>query len=468
MGGMEPEPRVSDPDAERRGDRVADAAGRGVAAGTRGMIAAGRGAGRGISSAVRLGRRAARAEGAGDTGLSRLIELHAVNAAGDAAVAISLAGTIFFAHPGGAKGPVLLFLVLTMLPFAVVAPLLGPFLDRFSHGRRWAIGFTMAFRAFMCWMMADAVASGSTVTLELTALGCLIASRAYGTARPATVPRLLPPDQTLVKANSRFGIAGVVGGAVSAPLAGIAASFGAQWSLRYAFVVFVGATILAILLPAAADSNAGEQKVGRREKFRMPSTIVFALRLNVAMRFVAGFQMIFMAFVLTQHPFASWGHRNTTILLGLVIGAASLGNIIGIGLSSILRRINPAVVVVVGLVAEVAASVCAAMFYGLVSSVMFGLTIGIAGAMGGLGLDATIQRDVPEHYRTSAFARSGTVQQIAWVFGGLAGVALPTNHPVLGLWAMAVSIAAWTVFVLIGPRTTTGGGPSANYPATNP
>lgn len=457
---MEPETETPEDGIDRRGDRVADAAGRGVSAGTRGVIAAGRGAGRGVTSAVRLARRAARAEGAGDSGLSRLIELHAFNAAGDAAVAISLAGTIFFADPGGAKGPVLLFLALTMLPFAVVAPLLGPFLDRFSHGRRWAIGFTMTFRAFMCWMMADAVASDSDL-LYPTALGCLIASKAYGIARPATVPRLLPVDQTLVKANSRISLAGIVGAGISAPLAGLAATVGPQWSLRYAFVVFIGATILAILLPAEADSTAGERPIGRREKFRMPASIVFALRCNVGLRFLVGFLTIFMAFVLTQHPFESWGDRNTTILLGLVIGSASLGNIVGISLSSILKRLNPAVVVVVGLIADVAAAICAALFYGLIASIALGLTIGVAASMGKLGLDATIQRDVPENYRTSAFARSETVLQLSWVFGGLVGVALPTDHPVIGLVVMASIITGWTLFVLVGRRSLGAPKPAA-------
>ena len=106
-------------------------------------------------------RRAARAEGADESGLSRLIEMHAFNTAGDAAVAIALAGTLFFQVPTGeARGQVALFLGLTMLPFAIVAPLIGPFLDRFSHGRRWAIGATMALRAFLCWVLADAVSPG--------------------------------------------------------------------------------------------------------------------------------------------------------------------------------------------------------------------------------------------------------------------------------------------------------------------
>ena len=75
-------------------------------------------------------------------------------------MAISLAGTLFFQVPTDqARGQVALFLGLTMLPFAIVAPLIGPFLDRFSHGRRWAIGATMALRGFLCWVLADAVAT---------------------------------------------------------------------------------------------------------------------------------------------------------------------------------------------------------------------------------------------------------------------------------------------------------------------
>ena len=59
-------------------------------------------------------RRAAAAEGADSSGLARLIELGALNAAADAAVAISLAGTLFFQVPTGeARGQVSLFLGLT-------------------------------------------------------------------------------------------------------------------------------------------------------------------------------------------------------------------------------------------------------------------------------------------------------------------------------------------------------------------
>jgi MFS family permease len=455
MDDMATDPESSDP---RRSDRVAEAAGRGVSASAKGVLAASRATGRGFSSVFQFARRAARAEGAGDSGLSRLIELHAFNAAGDAAIAISLAGTLFFANPGEARGQVALFLGLTMLPFAVVAPLIGPFLDRFSHGRRWAIGATMAIRAFLVWLMADAVASQS-VLMYPTALGCLVASKAYGVTRAATVPRLLPRELTLVKANSRISLAGVVGAALSAPLAGLASTFGSQWTLRYAFVVFAGATILAILLPAQADASAGEQDVslrGRRQKLQMPGDVVFALRCNAGLRMVSGFLTMYMAFLLRQHPLPGWEHR-ATLLMGLVIGAAGLGNTLGIAVSSILRRVNPMIVVVAALVADAGIAVFAALFYGLVAAIALGLTAGVTQGMGKLSLDATIQRDVPESHRTSAFARSETLLQLSWVIGGFIGIAVPLEIggnvvPRLGLGLLAGLTVGWTLLVLVRRR----------------
>jgi MFS family permease len=103
-------------------------------------------------------------------------------------LAISLAGTLFFKVPADqARGQVSLFLGLTMLPFAIVAPLIGPFLDRFSHGRRWAIGATMAIRAFLAWVLAGAVVHQSAMLFP-AALGCLVASKAYNVTRAAAPP----------------------------------------------------------------------------------------------------------------------------------------------------------------------------------------------------------------------------------------------------------------------------------------
>ena len=415
-------------------------------------------------------RRATRAEGAGESGLSRLIELHSFNAAGDAAVAISLAGTLFFQVPTGeARGQVALFLALTMLPFAIVAPLIGPFLDRFSHGRRWAIGATMAIRGFLCWVLATAVATDSR-WLFPAALGCLVASKAYGVTRAAAVPRLLPPSLTLVKANARVSLAGVVGAAVSAPIAVLASTAGPEWSLRYGFLLFVVATILAIRLPARVDSSLGEGTLvlmpaprdrrepaaddptgRRRPRVLIPTAVAFALKANCGPRWLSGFLTMFMAFLLREAPIGDW---RPEVLLALVIGAAGLGNTLGITLGSLLKRIDPAATVVLALVADAVVVLVAALFYGLVPLVALGLTAGLAQALAKLSLDSTIQRDVPERTQASAFARSDTTLQLAWVVGGFVGIAMPLM-PRLGMGIACGVLAVWAIYVLVGrPRRT--------------
>jgi MFS family permease len=409
----------------------------------------------------RQARRATRAEGAGDSGLSRLIELHAFNGAGDAALAISLAGTLFFQVPTDqARGQVALFLGLTMLPFAIVAPLIGPVLDRFSHGRRWAIGATMALRAFLCWVLADAVGGGDSVALFPAALGCLVASKAYGVTRAAAVPRLLPERLTLVKANSRISLASVAGAAVSGPLAVGASRFGPEWSLRYAFLLFIAGTVLAVLLPGRVDSSAGEDKasmdpLGRQRPRRpqLPHPVRIALRANTGMRVLSGFLLMFMAFLLRDKPLPGWEDR-PELLLGLVIGSAGLGSTVGIALGSVLRRIRPEVTVVATLLADAAAAVVVTLFYGLATAVLLGLTAGLAQSLGKLSLDALIQRDIPESRRSATFARSETLLQLSWVVGGLIGIALPLV-PQLGLGVAAAILVAWSMWTVAGTRSRT-------------
>lgn len=425
----------------------------------RGLGSVARGTGRFSRFAFRSAHRAAGAEGANATGLDRLIELGALNAAGDAAVAISLAGTLFFQVPTAeARGQVALFLGLTMLPFAIVAPLIGPMLDRFGHGRRWAIGSTMALRAFLAWALANA--GSDSPWLFAAALGVLVASKAYNVTRAAAVPRLLPEGLTLVTANARTSMAGVVGVVVSAPLAALAGVFGSAWSLRYASLVFVVATIMAIRLPSRVDSAHGEERIhyltgeradaeptGRtpRVRLRIPASTAFALRANCGPRWLSGFLTLFMAFLLREHPI---GDHSTEFSLAVMIGAAGVGNMTGIAVGSLLKRVNPSVVLVVSLLADVAAASFAALVYGLFSLALLGFTAGLAQCLSKLALDSTIQRDVPERVRTSALARSDTTLQLAWVIGGFVGIALPLE-PRLGMSVAAVTILAWALFVLL-------------------
>ena len=474
MTDQRPEDAPEAPTGARpRGER-ARTMGRGLRVGARATARGAAGAARVTSRAsrftVRQAQRASEAEGAGESGLSRLIQMHFFNTAGDTAVAISLAGSLFFQVPSGeARGQVALFLALTMLPFAIVAPLLGPFLDRFAHGRRWAIGATMALRAFLCWGLATSV-SGDSPWLFAAALGVLVSSKAYGVTRAAAVPRLLPRDFTLVRANGRVSMAGTVGATVSAPLAALCSLAGPEWSLRFAFALFVIATVCAIRLPEKVDSSAGEQELvllgpvsattgKNRMRVRIPPAVAFALRANCGPRWLSGFLLMFMAFLLRENPPDS-GLR-AEILIGLVIGAAGAGNALGILLASLLKRIDPGVTVVLALVTVAGSTLVCALFYGVLTLVLLGLTAGLAQSLAKFCLDASIQRDVPARVQASAFARSDTTLQLAWVIGGFVGIALPLDPARLGLGVAVAVLTAWAVFVLASrPRSSPAVGPA--------
>jgi MFS family permease len=73
----------------------------------------------------------------------------------DAAVAVALANTLFFAAATAeSKTNVALYLIITVAPFAVVAPVIGPLLDRLQRGRRAALAVSFAGRAVLAVVMA--------------------------------------------------------------------------------------------------------------------------------------------------------------------------------------------------------------------------------------------------------------------------------------------------------------------------
>ncbi len=163
---------------------------------------------------------ASKADGADESGLTALIWNQVLSYGTDAMVVVALAGTVFFGASANAqRGNVLLYLLITMAPFAVVAPVIGPVLDRFQHGRRWTMAGTGAGRATLALVMATH--PSDLLILYPCALGSLVMSKAYSVLRAAAAPRLVPPGLTLTEVNARLSIFGlgstmVLGGLVGA------------------------------------------------------------------------------------------------------------------------------------------------------------------------------------------------------------------------------------------------------------
>ncbi|EST25075.1 membrane protein [Streptomyces niveus NCIMB 11891] len=401
-------------------------------------------------------RKATHAHGAGESGLGRLIELHAVNGAGDVMITVALASTVFFSVPTDeARGRVALYLAVTMAPFTLLAPVIGPLLDRLPHGRRAAMAGAMLTRALLALTMSGAVATGG-LELYPAALGVLVASKAYGVVRSAVVPRLLPPKFPLVRANSRVTLAGLLATGAAAPIGAGLHQIGPQWPLYGAFVIFIAGTFLAFTMPPKVDSAKGERRmqlVGRAGKKRQrPSlrsvgpSVFNGLQANAAHRALSGFLTFFLAFLLREHPLAG---QSAAVSLAIVGVSAGAGNAIGTAVGAWLKARAPELIIVTVLTLALTAAVLAAVFFGGLMVAVLGTVAGFSQALSKLSLDACIQRDVPEEVRTSAFARSETLLQMSWVVGGAIGIALPLNG-VLGMSVAAGLVATGALFSVRG------------------
>jgi MFS family permease len=464
----------------------------------RGARRAGSGAARGTTRVV---HRMTRASGAGRTGLSSLIELTAAASAGDAFVAVALAGTLFFsASLNEARGKVALALLVTMAPFAILAPLIGPMLDRVRQGRRFLLAGTLLARGLLCWGMSGAVLHNDTITLLPAAFGVLVLQKAFGVTRSAITPRLLPNEITLVTANARSGMASLIATTVAAlSAAGIdviagGGIGGAAWVLRAGTVVYLAATALSFTVPDHVDvpaptvdtvplgpagtmpmpggspgaghrAGSGERRPGGppsdagtraangarwRTLRRVGPVVGEAMRANATLRAFSGFMIFFLAFLLRIQHFR--GVNDKAALAGM-IAAAAIGGFLGTALGSALRARRPHLIMFGMIAATIVITAVSAALYGLWAALAVSLAAAFAQVLGKLALDATVQHEIGEEIRSSTFAASETLHQLSWVAGGLAGLAMSfTSSGVAGLTVAAVGLTVSFCLLLLQRR----------------
>ena len=374
-------------------------------------------------------RRAAQAHGAGDSGLSALLSVHALHAAGDAMVAVALAGSLFFSVPiGQARGRLALYLLLTLLPFSFLIPVAGPLLDRLRHGRRVVLAVATGGRGLLTWVMAGA--TGSLLLYPL-ALAVLVLSRAYGVARSAAVPRVRPDGMALVQANARLNVAAVGSSSLAALVgAGIGAGLGSRWVLYAASLLLLAGAVLALRLPGSVDEPSPDRR-SRAVRFRIRDVgrdVLGPLGGAVALRGVGGLLTIFLAFVLRAHGASAYA-------VGAIVGAAAAGQLVGTLVAARVRRLSGAALArlspVVGLVACVAATTHPR---GVLPAVAAGV-LGLVSSTSKFALDSALQTHVATVAVSRAFARSETALQAAWALGAAIGLLLPADRG----WGFAVA-----------------------------
>lgn len=377
----------------------------------------------------------------------RLARAHVLVIASDALVAVALAGSLFFSIPTGeARGRVALYLLLTMAPFAVVAPLIGPMLDRLRGGRRAMVIGTAVARTVVCLFMVGDVDS---LLLFPEAFVILVLSKTYHVAKSALVPTVVNDDQELVLANSRLQLLSGIGG-VLAGLPGLALNewVGAEATLVAAAAVSAVAGLAAIRLPT--EPVAAEPAGAAEEAELQSSGIVLGASAMGLLRGVVGFVTFLLAFdlrgggddgpipvglafgraVRVAAGFDASGTGSAagapTWHFGVVLGMSVIGGVIGAVAAPYLRRLlDEERMLLAALVGTAGAALLAALRGSLFGAGLVAVAVALAATVGKQAFDAIVQRDAPDANRGRSFAQFETRFQLIWVVGGFLPVIVP-------------------------------------------
>jgi hypothetical protein len=404
------------------------------------------------------------------TAFGRLALVHVVMMAGDTLVTVSLAGSLFFSvSPTEAKGRVLLYLLLTIAPFAVVSPVLGPLIDRSANGRRILVALSASCRAVLCWMMSEHL---NSLWLFPMAFLVLISSKLYVVTRGALVPEMARTDQLREHStsvggagwpsaatqqekgfsgfNAQLTLLGTISGLLAGSIgAGMLKGIGAPSVLIAASFVFIGATIASLRLQKppkeVRDEVAGLTQAERDRNALNPLgdiEVAWGLTAAALMRFTVGFATFLLAFGLRREN-AGLGY------FAFALAMSALGSLVGLGIVTRVRNNVPeSTLLALSLLATGVGAGVAASHPTLNAQVVLAGWLGLCAAVAQPTFDAITQRNVAPGAQGRTFARFAVRQQLLWVVGALIPVAITLRFSVGDTLLSVLMIGAGLVYGL--------------------
>ncbi len=379
----------------------------------------------------------------------RLARVHALSAAGDAMIAVALADSLFFSvEAGAARSSVLLYLFLTLTPFALVVPLIGPAVDRAPGGRRLLIVLLNAGRALTAFFMIGNVDSRLLFPL---AFAVLVLGKGYAVAKASIVPATVRSEHELVNRNSRLavlsGVASLVGGV---PAWLIQRYAGSDWVMGVATAVFLGSCALAFRLPQAevAPRTSPEPAGSVTTKIKG-----FGIRLaasgTAVLRGVLGFMTFLVAF----------GLRDDALWQVYLVGAFAMIGTLGGSAAAARMREGAGEESILQMMLFVPAVVCLLAIWdgGLKGAIAVALVVGLAAAAGKVAFDSVVQRDAPNADYGRSFGRFETRFQLSWVVGSALAV-IPMSLRI-GFILITLALSAGAILHLIGAKNVRRGKP---------
>lgn len=442
------------------------------------------------------------ADGADKSGLTGVIYTTIVNTASDSGMLLPLANILLFtATAQDSKMNVAIYLLVTLAPYAVIAPLLGPLLDKIHTGHRLALSVSFMIRTILACMLIyycqfhDGKEYFSPWILYPCTLMMMLCSKTYSILKASIIPRVVPPTLDLVQVNSRVNtfaaVVGttILGGGISTLCEFVLSKYchipgGFLWM---AILTCAGAVMCLRLSPqvegtqeeipislsqrlSPADipgahalhrnpyppyDNVSEEHEEtaplRRHTITQPlgNKVLTCIWGVSTLKIAIGFLYLFMIFY-SRSPIAV----DTSLMDKLALaasgpGATALGGFIGNIIGAKIRLGTPEKIVVtcsvLGFISFLITSLL--LWYRphmLLYVVIAALVTAMSTNAGKVALDSSINHNLTHNAQASAFGLSESLLQIGWVVGAALGALLPPV-PVLAYSVITAILFATTI-----------------------
>ena len=348
------------------------------------------------------------------------------------AQAIALEVLVLDPFSQGTPGRILAIAAVTLLPYSIVAPFLGVFVDRWP--RRAVLSWANHARAallisFPLWAL---VLPGQS---DLYAAVFLLmgAGRLFLTAKGAALPVVLH-ERNLLRGNSVSSGGGMVSALLGAVLGVVATGvLGTSVGLVVAGCIYLAAGLLATRIsmsldhdnpPAAGLAEAlhrvarelfdGLRAVARRAPARFALVGIFLLR-------TIGMVVVIGAVLVIKSEFPDAGDRFGRLTSSaLALGAAGLGAFTGAATAPFLgRRFKQPQLILSGYIISAAGIIALGGIYDVRAVLLLTFVGGYGGFVTKVAADAQLQEALPDEYRGRAFALYDILYNIATVLAAL-------------------------------------------------
>lgn len=371
-------------------------------------------------------------------GFRRLVAGRVTSQIGDGLFQLAAADLLLFDDPG--RNPALKLTALvavTLIPFSVVVPFVGVFIDRWD--RRKILAYTPWFRALLAAMLPLTVfGTSESPIFFVIALVVLSANRLFLATMSAVLPSLVAEEHLLL-GNSVAATGGSIATVTGLGLgAATSAAFGGTRAALVAAVAFAAAGAIARRLPIPPHAAHVRTSIGKQVRTVLAEMVDGARRVATSERV----RFAFTAVAAGQFFVGSTTAATTVVFLAqLDLGVGSVSSLLGavglgLGVGVVLvplvaRRLREDLIVPISFAIGASGVLLAASSLSRGTLTAAAAIVGLSYAFAKIPVDTIVQEEMPDTFRGRAFAAYDMLFNVARVAGtGGAALAVELGAPV--------------------------------------